>query len=362
MQGPRQCKFGSSCRNLANGNCRFYHPPGEESSYNPQPDNSRPPFGGNRPPRRQDFQGTGGHQGQGGYQGPGGHQGNHSQGGYQGGGQGGQGYQGGQGGGQGGYSGGRPGGQPQRGDDPMQHQLCKMFQLGLECKFGEKCNRKHAFIPGEENALVRFMQMRNVPVHPVSKLTRFSSGGKEYFGMRNNLDVNFFEFNMQSRQLTDVFQWALPDPNGKFTYYDQKDDCIFYARQNPDLPYQDLGYYNLTTLKQAAVQGAHSDKITGVARLQENVFLSSSMNGELKVWFEEGGALKIHQEATDRLKSAYNPQNAKLEVYFVDVSEIQGTKIVAAGTSDGRLLFFLGGSLEFKQVAFGEQYVTHWLN
>jgi hypothetical protein len=37
---------------------------------------------------------------------------------------------------------------------------------------------------------------------------------------------------------------------------------------------------------------------------------------------------------------------------------MNGVKIIAVGTSDGRLLFFFGNDLTFKQVALSEQYVN----
>jgi hypothetical protein len=58
------------------------------------------------------------------------------------------------------------------------------------------------------------------------------------------------------------------------------------------------------------------------------------------------------------LRSSFNPQNAKLELYFVDISEVAGTKVISAGTSDGRLLFFFGQDLAFKQLQLSEQYVN----
>ena len=33
-------------------------------------------------------------------------------------------------------------------------------------------------------------------MNPVSKLTKFSSGGKDYYVMRSNLDINVFDINI----------------------------------------------------------------------------------------------------------------------------------------------------------------------
>jgi len=42
----------------------------------------------------------------------------------------------------------------------------------------------------------------------------------------------------------------------------------------------------------------------------------------------------------------------------VDISEVMGVKVIAVGTSDGRLLLFIGNDLDFKQVQLPEQYVN----
>jgi hypothetical protein len=96
-----------------------------------------------------------------------------------------------------------------------------------------------------------------------------------------------------------------------------------------------------------------------MAHFSENVIITTSMLGELKVWVKEGDEVKCHQESTERLKSQFNPQNAKLELYFVDINEIANTKIICIGTSDGRVLFFFGQDLVFKQVQLTEQYVIY---
>ena len=89
----------------------------------------------------------------------------------------------------------------------------------------------------------------------------------------------------------------------------------------------------------------------------DNILITCSVAGELKVWNIEGEGMAHNQQGTDQLKSQFNPQNAKIELLFLDLSEVQGTKIMSVGTSDGRLLFFFGSNLEYRQVQFGEQYV-----
>ena len=125
------------------------------------------------------------------------------------------------------------------------NQLCKMYHLDLGCQYNEKCRRKHCFIIKSEDAIRRFQLTRMVPLNPVSKLTKFTSGGRDYFGMRNGMDINFFDFNCETKQLSDVYKFTFPDPNSKYTFYDQKSHYIYYARENPDTFYQDIGFINI---------------------------------------------------------------------------------------------------------------------
>lgn len=105
-----------------------------------------------------------------------------------------------------------------------------MHHLDMECKYGEKCNRKHYYSVKNPESIHRFQFLRNLPMSPVSKLTKFGSGGKDYFAIRNNMDVNIFDINIETKAFNDVYTWKLPDPNGKFTFYDQKDNFIYFGR------------------------------------------------------------------------------------------------------------------------------------
>ncbi len=47
----------------------------------------------------------------------------------------------------------------------------------------------------DEHAIRRFNFMRNIPNALQSKLSKFRSGGKDYFVLRNGNMINFFDFN-----------------------------------------------------------------------------------------------------------------------------------------------------------------------
>ena len=83
--------------------------------------------------------------------------------------------------------------------------------------------------------------------------------------MRNNADINFFEFNWETRTLNDMYKWQLPDPECKYSFYDHKNEYIYYGRDNLQGMYQDIGFYNLQTQKNYLALSAHQGKVTGLA-------------------------------------------------------------------------------------------------
>ena len=107
--------------------------------------------------------------------------------------------------------------------------------------------------------------LKEVPMHPICKLTKFRNGEKDYFGMRNNADINFFEFSLEKKQLIPMYNWQLPNPETKYTFYDHKNEFIYYGRDNPQGMYQDIGFYNLQAQKNYIALSAHQGKVTGLA-------------------------------------------------------------------------------------------------
>ncbi len=73
--------------------------------------------------------------------------------------------------------------------------------------------------------------------------------------------------------------WTLPDPNGKYNFYDQKNAFIYYTRENPDTSYDDLGCYDVLQYKNYIVLNAHMGKVTGIAHFSPNILISTSMIG-----------------------------------------------------------------------------------
>jgi hypothetical protein len=183
--------------------------------------------------------------------------------------------------------------------------------------------------------------------------------------MRNGNAINFFDFNFETKLLTDVYTWPLPElPQGlKYNFYDHKGDYIYYSYPNPQTMLEDMAIFHIPTQKVTNVAHSHSGRITGMLHFNDTVMLTTSMAGELKVWMRDGETYVQQAEYTEKLRNCFNPQNLKLELLFLDISEVSGTKCISVGTNDGRLLLFVGNDLTFSQVLFkGDAYVIYFLN
>ena len=120
----------------------------------------------------------------------------------------------------------------------------------------------------------------------MSKLTKFNSGGKDYFVMRNNKVVNVFNYNFDNNSFEDLYTWNLPDlpDNARFNYYDHKGENIYFTFPHHQTTYENLGVYNLKTLKLAVLMNSHTGRVTGCAHLNDDIMLTTSTAGELKAW------------------------------------------------------------------------------
>lgn len=53
----------------------------------------------------------------------------------------------------------------------------------------------------------------------------------------------------------------------------------------------------------------------------------------------------IHQQLTDMLASNYKNGTDSFDILYLDVTVIEGDRIILAGTSDGRVLFWRGNDI-----------------
>ena len=91
--------------------------------------------------------------------------------------------------------------------------------------------------------------------------------------------------------------------------------------------------------------------------------MSSSLDGTIKFWKKEGALFVLDKEATENMNGCFNPNgiNPDLKIMFMNFKNFGEDSILAAGTSDNRLLFWFGQNMNFKQVVFDEKYVIYWI-
>jgi hypothetical protein len=76
--------------------------------------------------------------------------------------------------------------------------------------------------------------MRQIPSHTASKLTKFETGGQDFFSLRMGEDINFFSYNAETKAFAEIYKWKLPVENGKYVFYDQKATmCITPSKTPP---------------------------------------------------------------------------------------------------------------------------------
>jgi hypothetical protein len=111
--------------------------------------------------------------------------------------------------------------------------------------------------------------------------------------------------------MCDIYKWSFPT-QGNYHFYDQKGDKVYYSMENPQTSYEDIGCYSLTELKHYHIANSHRGRVTGIAHFNDTIMLSTSIDGELKVWIKEADNYAVHVDSTERLRTFFNPQNLKL--------------------------------------------------
>jgi hypothetical protein len=74
--------------------------------------------------------------------------------------------------------------------------------------------------------------------------------------------------------------------------------------------------------------------------------LSSSKDGTIKVWKIEGTNAILDKASCDHLLQTYSA-GKKIQILFLDLSLVNGMKVLSAGTNDNRILFFLGDQMQY---------------
>lgn len=154
--------------------------------------------------------------------------------------------------------------------------------------------------------------------------------------------------------------WNLPE-NCDYHYFTTKSKYIFFAFENPNTKLSSIGVYSIFLGKVFAFDAAHTKKVTDMTEANingTNYILSASQDGSIKAWDLSDASLAFNQGITDAFTGMFNPQKLKIEVLFLNVEDVGGSPVLVAGTSDGRLLFWIGPEMNFQHVSLDPTYVT----
>lgn len=130
-------------------------------------------------------------------------------------------------------------------------------------------------------------------------------------------DISFYEYNPENSQLNDMnISWKLPESQCPYHYYENNENYLYFAYENSTTHFVDLGFYDILNQKVQVVENAHQKNVTGIIHFNSSLMLSSSIDGTIKVWKNEGDKLTLQKSATEMLEKCFNNGN-KTEILFL---------------------------------------------
>ena len=80
------------------------------------------------------------------------------------------------------------------------------------------------------------------------------------------------------------------------------------------------------------------------------------MEGTIKAWKIEGDKMVLSSEITEGIQSCFKT-NTNFEILYLNKEYVAGSQVLTAGTSDNRLLLWIGNELKYQVLVFEEPYV-----
>ena len=290
-RGPQKpCKFGLKCNKYQQGTCTYLHDVQQQGSYGGQGYPNQGGRGGNN--YVPDDYRQGGGMGQGGYS----------------------------------NSGGRGNGpcqnpkQPPHNPYPKPNQnpnsqkpqdpifnFCKFFQTG-ECNKGPNCKKLHQYTMND--SVKRMMIEQNIPRHPSASLGMFTNGEQNFFCLKENKDVIFFQYNPHNNAINLISDtWAIPE-NIEVHYFSTKDQYLYFAYETPNTQLVSIGVYDIFSKNVYVYTGAaHQRKVTDMTSHTiggVKYILSGSQDGSIKAWKIEGNALQYEKSVSEAFSTCYH--------------------------------------------------------
>jgi WD40 repeat protein len=92
-------------------------------------------------------------------------------------------------------------------------------------------------------------------------------------------------------------------------FYATKDQFIYFAYENKNTSFSNIGFIDAATNVRVTVDNAHKLKVTGLIHIMDNnnlpLVLSSSIDGTIKVWRIEADKLVLNKEITDGINACF---------------------------------------------------------
>ena len=80
------------------------------------------------------------------------------------------------------------------------------------------------------------------------------------------------------------------------------------------------------------------------------------MEGTIKAWKIEGDKMVLSSEITEGIQNCFKT-NTNFEILYLNKEYVAGSQVLTAGTSDNRLLLWIGNELKYQVLVFEEPYV-----
>ena len=87
--------------------------------------------------------------------------------------------------------------------------------------------------------------------------------------------------------------WKFPKPELNYYYYTQKQNFIYFATENPKTSLHEIFIYDILTGVIITINEAHQAHVTEVIHFSNDIVLSSSKDGTIKVWKIEENLMNL---------------------------------------------------------------------
>jgi WD40 repeat protein len=96
--------------------------------------------------------------------------------------------------------------------------------------------------------------------------------------------IAILTFNQKNSQFGIAKEWSFPKPELNYSYYSQKENFIYLSAENPKTTLFDIFVYDMMTGVLITIEEAHQGNVTDVIHFSNEILLSGSKDGSIRVW------------------------------------------------------------------------------